>query len=470
MSGAAATEPRGGSNVLTYFFGALGGLLFGYDTGVISGAILFIAQDFGTGAFLNGLIVSSLLIGAMVGAGSCGRLADKLGRRRLLLLSAVIFAAGSIGAALAPGVAVLVASRLVLGLAVGAASLLVPLYLSEVAPTRIRGTLASLNQLMITVGILAAYIVNALLAGAGAWRWMLGLAVIPSLLLFVGMYTRPETPRFLVRAGRVGEARNVLRRTQGAVEVEVELADIMRVEQLEAREGTNFKQLATSWARPALVVAVGLAVLQQAIGINTIIYYAPTTLSSVGFEETASILATTGIGIVNVLMTFVAIYLIDRAGRKPLLLIGLVGMATSLLVLTIASLFFGDAAGAGLATFIGLAGFIISYAPTWGAVMWTMLPEVLPLQVRGAAMGVAIILHWATNFLVAQLFPILLDSIGPGYGYLVFAVVCAGAFVFVRALVPETKGRSLEEIEADLRHRGDAPAHPNTGDGGTAAS
>lgn len=458
-----------GDNALTYAFGALGGFLFGYDIGVVSGAILFIQEDLGTasvfggliralgfslGPFLNGLIVSSLLLGAMVGAGSAGALSDRLGRKSLLLVAAAVFAVGSVGTALAPNTDALLLFRLVLGLAVGAVSVVVPMYLSEVAPTEVRGTLSSLNQLMITFGILFAYVVNSLLAEAEAWRWMLGLAVVPALVLLFGMLTRPETPRFLVRQGREEEARTVLERTRGASSgsVEDELEGMRRMEGREER-GAGFRELVSPQVRPALVVAIGIAVIQQAIGINTIIYYAPTTLTSIGFGQSASIYANLTIGVVNVLMTLVAIYLIDRVGRKPLLLVGLVGMVTSLLVLVGASLFLGDSPLVGVVTLLGLAGFIVSFAPTWGAVMWAMLPEVLPLRVRGKAMGVATVLHWGTNFLVAQMFPLLLDSIGPAYGYLVFAVVGVFAFFFVRAVVPETKGRSLEQVEADLRER-----------------
>lgn len=230
MSSATSAGSQGGTRWLVYFFGALGGLLFGYDTGVISGAILFISQDLNTTPFLEGLIVSSLLLGAAVGAGSAGALSDRLGRRNLILIAGVTFSIGAIGAALAPNIAVLVLFRVVLGLAVGAAALTVPLYLSEIAPTQIRGAISSLNQLMITVGILAAYIVNAILAPSGAWRWMLGLAVIPSIVLLIGMYFMPETPRWLVSRNREDEARDVLRRSRNEEAVEKEIQDIKEIE------------------------------------------------------------------------------------------------------------------------------------------------------------------------------------------------------------------------------------------------
>jgi MFS transporter, SP family, sugar:H+ symporter len=442
-----------------FFFGALGGLLFGYDTGVISGAILFITEDFGLSPFMQGAVVAALLLGAMVGAGLAGPLSDRMGRRRLIMVAAVTFTVGAIAAAAAPSAGALVAARFVLGLAVGSAALVVPLYLSEIAPTKIRGAIASLNQLMIVVGILVAFIVNAILASSGDWRLMLGLAAIPSLVLLAGMAFMPETPRFLVRSGEEDEARDVLEevRPDGSREDEPgrKIEEIREVDEKE--EGGGWELLKAGWVRPALVVAIGLAVLQQLIGINTIIYYAPTTLTSVGYGAESAIYANLAIGALNVVATIVAIRIVDRVGRKPMLLGGLVGMVASLTILGLSSELLAkpDSAGdpAAVITLLCLAGFIVSFAATWGPVVWVMLPEVLPLSVRGTAMGVAICLHWAANFLVSQTFPIMLDAWGPGPVFLGYAAIGAGAFVFVRAVVPETKGRSLEEIEASLQRR-----------------
>jgi SP family sugar:H+ symporter-like MFS transporter len=439
---------------LVYFFGALGGMLFGYDTGVISGAILFISEDLKLTPALEGLVVASLLLGAAVGAACAGPLSDRLGRRNLIIVAAILFTIGAIGAALSPSVTVLVLFRVVLGLAVGAAALIVPLYLSEIAPTEIRGAISSLNQLMIVVGILLAFIVNALLADSGAWRWMLGLAVIPSVVLLIGMYFMPETPRWLVSRGREDEARDVLLQSRTEEEAEKEIRDIKEVERQE--EG-GLRELMAPWVRPALIVAIGLAVFQQIIGINTIIYYAPTTLTNVGYGNAAAIYANLIIGAVNVAMTLVAIRIIDRVGRKPLLLAGLVGMVASLTILGLSTLLLSEPSSptdtVAIITLLCLAGFIISFAATWGPTVWVMLPEVLPLRIRGTAMGVAIFLHWIANFVVSQTFPSLLASLGPGPVFLGYAVIGVLAFVFVSAFVTETKGRSLEEIEADLQQR-----------------
>jgi len=437
-----------------FFFGALGGLLFGYDTGVISGAILFITEDFGLSAFMQGAVVAGLLLGAMIGAGLAGPMSDRLGRRRLIIIAAVTFTVGALGAAAAPDAWTLVAARFVLGLAVGSAALVVPLYLSEIAPTQIRGAISSLNQMMIVIGILAAFIVNAILASSGDWRLMLGLAAVPSLILLAGMFFMPETPRFLVRSGEEDEAREVLDEVTADDETPEEKVE--EIQEVEEEEG-GLGLLREPWVRPALIVAIGLAVFQQFIGINTIIYYAPTTLTSVGFGPESAIYANLVIGTLNVVMTIIAIRIIDRVGRKPMLLFGLVGMVASLTILGLASELLAkpDSAGdpAAIVTLACLAGFIVSFAATWGPVVWVMLPEVLPLSVRGTAMGVAVFLHWGANFLVAQSFPLMLEGWGPGPVFLGYAAIGVLAFLFVKALVPETKGRSREEIEADLQRK-----------------
>jgi sugar porter (SP) family MFS transporter len=441
-----------------YFFGALGGLLFGYDTGVISGALLFIPNSFKLNSFLQGAIVAGLLLGAMIGAACAGRLADRLGRRRLIIIAAVVFTGGALLAAFAPSVSVLIAARFIIGLAVGSAALVVPLYLAEIAPAEVRGAITSLNQLMIVGGILAAFIVNAILASSGNWRLMLGLAAVPSAVLLVGMFFMPETPRFLVHAGEEDTARDVLEDLPGDERPQERIEEIHEVDRAEEDTGLA-ALLRAKWVRPALLVAAGLAVFQQLVGINTIIYYAPTTLTNVGFGKTSAIYANLIIGVINVALTFVAVRLIDRVGRKPLLFAGVAGMAGSLLVLGIGLSVLatphhpGDPAA--ILTLVCLATFIASFAATWGPVVWVMIPEVLPLSVRGTAMGVAVFGNWAANFAVAQTFPPLLSGVGPGPVFLGYAAlgICAG--LFVKVFVTETKGRSLEEIEADLqRDRG----------------
>jgi MFS transporter, SP family, sugar:H+ symporter len=365
----------------------------------------------------------------------------------------VIFGVGAIIAATAPSVGVLIAARFILGTAVGCAALIVPLYLAEIAPTEIRGAIASLNQLMIVCGILVAFLVNAVLASSGEWRIMLGLAVVPSIVLLVGMLRMPETPRFLVKAGEEREARAVLDEVRDDGRPEREIEEIREVEREEGEGG--LRELLSPWVRPALLVAIGLAVFQQIIGINTIIYYAPTTLTNVGYSDESAIYANIAIGVLNVGMTIVAIRLIDRLGRKPLLLAGLAGMVASLLVLGLSLSLMSEPSSpsdpAAIITLVCLATFIASFAATWGPVVWVMLPEILPLSVRGAALGVAVTLHWFANFVVSQTFPIALDAWGPGTVFLIYAVIGCIAAVFVARFVTETKGRSLEQIETDLQ-------------------
>lgn len=436
-----------------YLFGALGGLLFGYDTGVISGALLFITEELRLSPRAEGVVVSAMLIGAIVGAITAGPLSDRLGRRRLGLLAAVIFAAGGLGCALAPQVALLVLFRILLGLAVGAASVVVPVYLAEMAPTAQRGRVSTLNALMITVGILLAYIVNALLAPLGAWRLMIGLSVIPAVLMVLGLWRMPESPRWLVKHGRRDSARQVLQRIRAADRIDTELADIEAVIAGEGRQ-RSWTALFGRGVRGVALTAIGLAALSQLVGINTIIYYAPTTLTNVGFGSAAAIAATVGIGTVNVIMTCVSMVIIDKVGRRRLLIVGGSGMFAALAVLSVTSLVLPTPTGigaVGIVTLVCLALFIICFAVSWGAVVWVVVSEIFPLDVRGAGVGIATMALWLANFVVSLVFPILLDTVGVGWLFGGFAAMCLIAVVFTAARLTETTGRSLESIEADLR-------------------
>jgi MFS transporter, SP family, sugar:H+ symporter len=308
---------------------------------------------------------------------------------------------------------------------------------------------------MVVCGILAAFIDNAILASSGNWRLMLGLATVPGVILLVGMMFMPETPRFLVHAGEEEAARDVLEDLPGDEPPEERIEEIREVEQHDESVTGLSGLLRAKWVRPALLVATGLAVFQQFVGINTIIYYAPTTLTNVGFAKTSAIYANLIIGVINVAMTVIAIRIIDRVGRKPMLFAGVGGMVASLVVLGVSLSVLatphhpGDPAA--IVTLVCLATFIASFAATWGPVVWVMIPEVLPLSVRGTAMGVAVFGNWAANFLVSQTFPSLLSSLGPGPVFLGFAGLGILAGVFVKLFVTETKGRSLEEIDSDLQ-------------------
>ena len=453
MAEEASSGSSGGNRRFVYVVAsvaALGGLLFGYDTGVISGALLFIKQDFDLNPFVEGFIVSSLLLGAMVGAGVSGALSDRLGRRTIILGAAIIFAIGAIGAGLSPSVWVLLVFRFVLGLGVGSASALVPSYISESAPTDVRGSLSSLFQLAITLGILIAYLVNGAFAAAEDWRWPIGLAFVPAAVLFVGMYFLPETPRWLVSKNREEEARQVLSRSRSEEEVDSEISEIREVEQ-EEEEQVGYGELFAPWVRPMIVVGIGLAVFQQFVGINTVIYYAPTIIKSTGLGSSASILSTIGIGIVNVVMTVVAILIVDRVGRKPLLIVGLVGMVISLLIIGGAFLVPGLSGIISWVTLAGLMLYVASFAVSFGPLLWVMLPEIFPVKARGAGTGLSSLSNWGANFIVAQAFLPLVALIGTTAVFWILAGICVLAGIFIYFVVPETRGRSLEEIESDLR-------------------
>jgi sugar porter (SP) family MFS transporter len=436
---------------------ATGGLLFGYDTGVISGALLFITKDFAPlSSFLQGVIVSVLLVGAVTGAIAGGPLSDRLGRRPVVLLAAIIFAVGAIAAALAPNVLILIFARFILGLGVGLASLIVPLYIAEIAPPDTRGALVSLNQLMITIGILLSYIVGVAFTPIEGWRYMFAVAVIPALILGIGMFTLPESPRWLVKNGKLDKARSVLLLSRVEADVETEMQQMEEIERIERQQAqVGYKELLAPWIRPALIVGVGLAIFQQITGINTVIYYAPTILEKVGFSAGGAIAATAlGVGAVNVGFTILAVYIVDRVGRRPLLLIGLIGMIVSLGLLGVVFSLGATSGAAGLLATICLALYIASFAISLGPIFWLMISEIYPLNMRGSAMSIAALCNWGSNFIVALIFPVLLATFGGAGSFWLFAALGIVAWIFVYFMVPETKGRTLEEIEADLRGTG----------------
>ena len=427
---------------------ALSGLLFGYDTGVISGAILFVQEDFHLTTFQEEVVVSAVLLGAMIGAAVGGRLADRLGRRTTLIQVALLFMVGAIGTSLAPSPAWLSSGRLVVGIAIGIASFTAPLYISEISPADVRGKLVSLNQLMITIGIVCSYLADYALAGARGWRAMFGLAAIPAVILLMGLLFVPESPRWFVNQGLSVQARAVLLRVRKATEVDSELAEIEA--SLRQQEG-GWRELLSPGLRPALIIGIGLAVFQQFTGINTVIYYAPTIFKFAGFQSAAAILATAGVGIINVLLTIVALWLLDRAGRRPLLLYGLTGMILSLGVLGFAFLS-PDMTPVMAGVSVGsVMVYVACFAIGLGPVFWLMISEIYPLKIRGRAMGVAAVANWGSNLLVALTFLSLLRSIGRPWTFWLYALVGIIAWFFVFRRVPETKGKTLEQIEARWR-------------------
>lgn len=439
---------RGGRSF--YVFGALGAVLYGYDTGVIGGAMLFISDQWRVSPFQEGLITSCILVGAMIGALAGGPLADRLGRRGVILICSLVFVAGALASAAAPDVASLVLSRTSLGLAVGGASVIVPLYLAEMAPTHIRGAIATLNQALIILGVGIAALVTFLVRSEGAWRLSFGLGAVPALVLLVGILFMPETPRWLVRRGRPDEARAVLGITRPAATVDAEVAEIQRVEaNTSGRVGLR-AILGTRWVRATLIVGIGLAVGQQLTGINTIVYYTPKILSSVGASQTFALLFSVINTIPNLVAVAFAARLVDRVGRKPLLLHGSVGTAIGMLALGVPQLLGAGQGAVNALAVVGLVVFTVSFSLTWGPVLWVMLSEIFPLNVRGTAMGIATISNWVFNFAVSLTLPILISAWGTGSVFTMYAMFGALLVVFVARSVRETKGRSLEQIEIDL--------------------
>ncbi len=423
---------------------ALGGLLFGYDTGVISGAILFITRDFALDTKLQELTISVVLIGCILGSSVAGSIADRGGRRITLLISGVIFAVGTVVSAIALSEDVLLAGRLIVGVAIGFCSVVAPLYISEVAPADVRGAMVSLYQFAITIGILAAYLVDLALAPAEAWRWMLGLGVVPALVLIGGMLPLPESPRYLFKIGRADEARNELRRIAGAAEIAVEeqaIAESLKV------KSAGFAAFSAPAVRSALILGFSLAVLQQVTGINTVIYYGPHIFQLAGIaSNVASILATTLVGIVNVLLTLVAIFFVDRIGRKPLLYAGISGMFVALAALAVAFAqphLQGSLAGIALASMMVYVG---SFAYSLGPILWLLISEIFPLEARGLGMSLCTLGNWLANLVVSLFFLTMVQALGASLTFSIYAALCIVTFLVVWRGVPETKREILEHI------------------------
>ncbi|KMS78690.1 sugar transporter [Streptomyces leeuwenhoekii] len=418
---------------------ALGGLLFGFDTGVISGALLFIRTDFGLNSFEEGAVISALLLGAAVGALGSGRPADRFGRKKVLVAIALTFTAGLLAAVLADGFPALVAARAVLGLAVGSASTVVPLYLAEIAPPRLRGRLVTANQILLTVGILVSYLINLAYADSADWRAMFAVGLIPSVAMVVGTLAIPESPEWLRTRATAGAA-------------PVPPAPGRRPAPPRPSAG-----LLSPAARPALVIGVTLAAAQQFGGINSIIYYAPSIMSRAGLPAANSITYSVVIGTVNVLMTIAAVPLIDRAGRRPLLLSSLAGMAFSLVALGVA-LGLPSSPAANVTALVFMVTYVASFAIGLGPVFWILAAELFPPESRARGGAVCALVNWAANFVVGQMFLPAADLVGESWVFWFFAAVSTAAVVFVLRTVPETKNRSLAEVQRELAVRSAHPA------------
>jgi sugar porter (SP) family MFS transporter len=434
---------------------AIGGFLFGYDTGVIGGALLFMQKDLGLNTSgMKELTVAILLLGAVTGALIAGWAADRFSRRRTKIVSGCVYVTGALGCAFAQSYWQILAGRFWLGLAVGTASFVSPMYIAEIVPPRIRGGVVSFNQLMITLGILVAYIVDWGFAGfSNNWRWMFAVAVVPGAALAIGMYFMPFSPRWLVEKGRDDEAREVLARYRDSDEaVEEEMKEIKDVSQSEV----SVRELLGKGVRRMLVVGIGLAVFQQIVGINTVIYYAPTILKLAGQQNTGALTQSVFIGCTNVFFTIVAILLLDKLGRRFFLIGG-----TSILTVALVGLgiFFASPGVQSAVPWLALACllvYIMGFAVGLGPVFWLMISEIFPIQMRGPAMAVCTMFNWGLNFAISYTFLTLIGAITKQGTFWLYAFFGICAIVFFVTLVPETKDRSLEQIQADLGSDADA--------------
>lgn len=456
-------SPRQGSPVyvtLLTLVAALGGLLFGYDTGVISDAIGFLAARFHLDPTWEGWAMSCAILGCAAGASIAGAVGDWLGRKRLLVLSGILFAVSSLGTALPQSLTVFIAFRIVAGIGIGMAALASPMYIAEIAPAHLRGRLVSVNQLAIVTGFLLVYFANYYIARQGdeawrvetSWRWMFGLGLVPSVLFLALLALVPESPRWLVENRRREEARTILARVSGATAAGVEL---QAIETSIAGEASTLRELWQPRLRVVLVMGIVLAILQQVTGINAFLYYGPEILKKLGTATDVALLQQIIVGAANLVFTLVAIWTVDRLGRRPLMLIGTAGMGLCLF-------------GMGLAAYaqkiegwmlLLIVGYIACFAMSVGPVTWVILSEIFPTRVRGRALAVATFFLWLADFLVTQTAPYLnkdpwlVKTFHSAFPFVVYGAMCVVEVLFVWRFVPETKGRTLEEIEQSWAKR-----------------
>ena len=447
---------------------ALGGLLFGYDSAVINGAVDSIQEDFGIGNAELGFAVASALLGAALGAMTAGRLADKIGRIAVMKIAAVLFLISAFGTGFGHEVWAIVVFRIVGGIGVGVASVIAPAYIAETSPPSIRGRLGSLQQLAIVSGIFLSFAVNYLLQwlaggpneplwlGMDAWRWMFLVMAVPAVVYGALAFTIPESPRYLVASHKIPEARRVLSSLLGQKNLEITITRIK--ETLEREDKPSWKDMRkpTGGIYGIVWVGLGLSIFQQFVGINVIFYYSNVLWQAVGFSADESAIYTVITSVINVLTTLIAIALIDKIGRKPLLLIGSSGMAVTLI--TMAVIFANATVGpdgnpslpgaSGVIALIAANLFVVAFGMSWGPVVWVLLGEMFPNRIRAAALGLAAAGQWAANWLITVTFPGLRDHLGLAYGFYGLCAVLSGLFVW--KWVMETKGVSLEDMYGEI--------------------
>ena len=434
---------------------SLGGLLFGYDTAVIAGVIGYLQIKFNLSPLMTGWAASSAIWGCVIGAMFAGVLSDRFGRKTILIITAALFFISSVAASLATDLTTFILGRLIGGLGIGAASMLSPLYISEIAPAKKRGTLVTLYQLAIVIGINLIYFVNLQIASYGdetwnverGWRYMIASGILPALLFFILLYTVPESPRWLTKKKRSGEALAILKKVNG----EDRAAEVLNeIEGALQHESGTLKELFNPGLRMAMIVGIVLALFSQITGINAIIYYAPEIFKSVGFGAESALLQTVILGITNTVFTFVAIWLIDKAGRKTLLLWGVAGMILSLLAIGLCYKY-DLTRGPWLLFFI--ITYLASFASSLGPIPWVLISEIFPTKTRGIAMSFATVVLWIGVVLITQLTPVMLSGLSEdknlsgAYTFWIFMVNAIILFVFTFKYIPETKQKTLEEIE-----------------------
>ena len=430
------------------FISALGGYLFGFDFAVISGALPFLRTEFLLNTWWEGFLTGSLALGCILGSLIAGNLADRFGRRPGLMTAALIFAVSSLGMAFSNSLVAFIVMRFAAGIGVGMASMLSPMYIAEVSPAAVRGRNVAINQLTIVLGILITNLVNYQLADRGqdAWRWMFGLGAIPSLLFLLGVLWLPESPRWLFQARQNEKAKRILQKIGGAGFASDTLEDISR--SMHSQSKPSYAAVFAKAVRPAVLVGITLAVFQQFCGINVVFNYTSTIFESVGANLDRQLFETVAIGVVNLVFTIVAMWQVDKLGRRPLMLFGSLVLSVVYIIL---ALLLKNGASAGLVSvFVLLA--IASYAMSLAPVTWVLISEIFPNQIRGLATSVAVVSLWAAYFVLVFTFPVLAEKLGTYGPFWLYAAICLMGFFFIKSKVKETKGKTLEELETIVHH------------------
>ena len=430
--------------ILSVIISSVGGIIFGYDTGIIGGAIVYIGKEFQINDLMQGVIVSTSLLGAMIGALAAGPLADKYGRKLVLFISGLFFAIGAAGSGFSHSIEALTVARILQGIGVGASSVLVPVYIAELSPAKIRGVLVTSFQLMITVGIVLAYGVNAGAESSGGWRFPVGVAGVFGVMLAVGVMFVTESPRWLIAVKRRDDAFATLKKLRGTASVEAEMQEIERLEIIE-QDTLRWRDLLRGHVRPMIIIGVLVAFFSNACGINLVIYFAPQILQSSGFTSSVSWMGTIGLGIANVIFTVVGMLIVDKVGRRPLLIAGAIGLTLSLVILAV--LFSVPAfPGSNWLALASLLFYIVMYAISPGMLGFLMISEISPLRARAKVTSLSIFIIFATNLVIALLSLPMLNGLGVSQTFWIFSAICV-AFTLFSFYVPETKGKSLEEVE-----------------------